>query len=184
MLEILQWLLLLGLGVCAGWFWRDRSLNRPPDWLAGIDEEDLVRQADLDQYHHRVVQLSHAQRDLLTKRIEDLEGRLREFERPAASFPSSPVKLDIGETPAPLLDRAPDPPVACESTAETPAAQPTPEPVSQEAPTDPFDSTARVLRLWREGRPVDEIARDLRMGRQEVQLLIEMSRHSAVVTRA
>lgn len=159
-------------------------MNRPPEWLAGLDEEDMVRQADLDQYHHRVVQLSHAQRDLLTKRIENLEGRLREFERQAASFPSSPVKLDIGETPTPLLDRAPDPTVVCESIAEEPAAQPPPNPVSQAGPTDPFDSTARVLHLWREGRPVDEIARDLRMGRQEVQLLIEMSRHTAVVTRA
>lgn len=159
-------------------------MNHPPEWLAGIDEEDLVRQADLDQYHHRVVQLSHAQRDLLTKRIEDLEDRLREFEKPAGPSPSLPARVEIGESSSAPLDRTPHPTDSRDSIAEEPAAQPPGESVSQEVPTDPFDSTARVLQLWREGRPVDEIARDLRMGRQEVQLLIEMSRHSAVVTRA
>lgn len=39
------------------------------------------------------------------------------------------------------------------------------------------DSTERVMQMWQSGKSAEEIARELRMGRQEVQLLIEMSRH-------
>lgn len=167
-------------------------MNRPPEWLAGLDEEDMVRQADLDQYHHRVVQLSHAQRDLLTKRIETIEVRLREIETPASQPPARPVILppspssvtDEVETPAAQENSVRVPPSDVQPDMEAAVAQATSDPAPQEAPSDPFDSTARVLQLWREGRPVDEIARDLRMGRQEVQLLIEMSRHTVGASRA
>ncbi|MCA9444876.1 MAG: hypothetical protein KC964_29085, partial [Candidatus Omnitrophica bacterium] len=57
------------------------------------------------------------------------------------------------------------------------------EPVSDQDQTS-FDPTSRVLRMWNDGKRAEEIARELRMGRQEVQLLIEMSRHSTLgVTR-
>ena len=78
MFEILQWIFLLGLGGIVGWFWKERSHHSAaPSWMTEIEEGDWVTQADLDQYHLRVVQLSHAQRDLLLRKIEVLENRMK-----------------------------------------------------------------------------------------------------------
>jgi hypothetical protein len=55
-------------------------------------------------------------------------------------------------------------------------------PSKDESCDDPYpsDPSSCVLSYWREGKPIDQSARELRMGRQEVQLLIEMSRHTPV----
>ena len=154
------------------------------------DEEDLVRQADLDQYHHRVVQLSHAQRDLLQKKIEQLETRIREIESAKPnphSTPSDRGFLESPLTPSPSImssdlehsrEKQVETPVLISPHSETDSTEiesSTVEPSG--SPSEMNDSTERVMQMWQSGKSAEEIARELRMGRQEVQLLIEMSRH-------
>ncbi|MCA9432975.1 MAG: hypothetical protein KC940_20830 [Candidatus Omnitrophica bacterium] len=208
MLEIIQWIAVGLLGGCVGWLWRDRLLHRSPAWLREVAEEDLVRQSDLDQYHHRVVQLSHTQRDLLLKKIESLDTRLAQLQKqragdepsllssnrsqaPNKSAPEPSPNIKEPMTPAPsmeplrMAETAPEveEPVVEETVETEEETMSVFEPVSDQDQTS-FDPTSRVLRMWNDGKRAEEIARELRMGRQEVQLLIEMSRHSTLgVTR-
>ncbi len=197
MLEIIQWTLLVLLGGMVGWLWKSRSVKESPDWVSGIDEDDLVMQNDLDQYHHRVVQLSHAQRDLLLKKIATLETRLKKVQSP-------PMVRGPLPSQEPIIEKPLDPPGkeldlgGMDQGPETPAMQPLVKTVSEVTKTlaadltvplekeievysdasHTVDPTERILQLWRDGQTAEQIARELRMGRQEVQLLIEMSRHA------
>lgn len=185
MFEFIQSIAIVMLSGVVIWLWKSRPNFAVPGWLTETDEDDLVKQADLDQYHHRVVQLSHVQRDLLLKKIESLEGRIREFESSGKSWDpitdSPPPPVTKSEAPRPrateISEKVLDP---AGGDSEVTEAVFTEEDVFRSDSPIAGDPSVRVLRLWREGKPSDEIAKELRMGRQEVQLLIEMSRHSPV----
>lgn len=182
MLDFLHWTLTLALALAAGCLWRELRARRPPEWLLDLDQEDLVTRAELEQFHLRVVQLSRTQRDLLQAKLEEtFRMTPRDPEQESAHCPSEPP-VPLPQTPgshqdppsqtsvsAPILPSvglAPDPsPATCFEVEE-----------SMEALGDP---TTRALSLFREGKTIDQIAQELRIGRQEAQLLIRMAHRKA-----
>jgi len=202
MLELLQWLAILLLGVLVGLFFKNRQEDRLPRWLRDICEDDIVTQSDLDRYHHRVVQLAQTQRELIDARTDEILHRVEILEKAGkAPVETAPMDARLEEPPR---DTAPSglpngegfpPPEVCLGVEKDPSpaletVAPDPwEPESPEASPEAFDRDKpegdrfnRVMRAWDEGLSVDRIARDLRMGRQEVQLLIQMGR-SKTATR-
>lgn len=165
MFELAQWLLIMVLGGAVGWLAWDRSRRELPPWLREMDPEDFLTRADFDQYHHRVIQISHVQRDLVQAKIDELT---RTIARPAPvddvpplSQPSRPA--DAHPYPQPVV-------------AMEPAAVAAMDPVAPASPTEQ-DPAARAIALFQSGLSVEQIAQELRIGRQEAQLLIRMARH-------
>ena len=203
--ELLQWLILIVLGVAIGALSRRRGGDRLPEWLRDASQDEFVTQSELDRYHHRVLHLFQTQRELVEAKIDGLAkprkglGTAARGDATRGSEPESTRQ----QTPEPVPDeesRASDsekgaPPAEIPSAEEMDAAHQEPSPawgrVLQDEPTKEVSfqarppcppqvespsSATRVLSMWTEGRSIDEIARELRMGRQEVQLLVEMSR--------
>ncbi len=188
MLDFLHWILTLVLAVVAGLLWRELRAKRLPQWLLELDQEDLVTREELDHFHLRVVQLSRTQRDLLQAQLEET-FRARSNETGEAEFSVSEGGLDaLGSAPI----------IPAQAAAEAVLSAPLPSP-SEPSPgsvpdtiSDPegepawgsaSDPTTRALNLFRAGRTIEQIAQELRIGRQEAQLLIRMA-HRKVATLA
>jgi hypothetical protein len=196
MLEFLQWVFLFALGGAVGWLVRERQTASIPEWLLDLREEDLVTHADLDRYHLRVVQLSQTQKDLIQTRTAEAFARLERIENQrggsGAKVPPCNTPLPEGglfESPpnvAPVIESFQNPlfpeaddedreeePQTCAPTVEE--TSPT-KSVEETVPLESLPPLEQVVRLSGEGRSVEEIAQNLRMGRQEVQLLLQMAK--------
>lgn len=183
MLQILNVIVLLALIGAVLYLLYDRRKTRAA--FEELGRGEMVTQAELDSYHHRVVHLYQTQRDWCRGRFEETEHRIRSLENwskaePAKPPPSVPDPKPSAETEAPIQTS----PIENLSTAETlapPLSPPkpvNPPPMIEAAPEpDSFDAAEeKVWKAWESGRSIDQIAQDLRMGRQEVQLLIQVSR--------
>ena len=206
MLELLQWILLIFLGIGIGWLlWRRRE-ERLPEWIHEFSREEFVTRSELDRYHHRVIQLCQTNRDLIHTRFEEISQRLgasgscredvssRSVEQhhteevPFETIPQKEIAdaLFMGtassEIPSPEAKTPPPEPVPPQECAieEVPLPEDNPSPTGDPVVRGDVGSNpaSDVIRSWQEGMSVDQIARELRMGRQEVQLLIQMSRRS------
>jgi hypothetical protein len=159
MLEFIQWVILFLLGAAVGYLVRSQRHPDLPAWVRDIDPDELVTKAELDQYHHQVIQMSQAQRDLIQARFEEL-ARV-----PAAEVHPEPIPV-----PAPPSVKAfVDPGISM--VEELPAIA---IPAIQEGALS--DPASKAIALFLEGRTIDQIAQELRIGRQEAQLLIRMGR--------
>jgi len=180
-LELIQWILVLALGGVVAFLWKDRRENRVPPWLRDMQQDDWVTRAQLDQYHLHVIQMSQAQRELINARFDELSkhslepGDAQSTSVIPPAFTDETVTQEI--TPAIAAPSAP--------AVEPPAAQPSsplgaggcqPFPVSENEPLG-LDAPSRAISLFHEGKSIDQIAQELRIGRQEAQLLIRMAQH-------
>ena len=155
------------------------------------DREGIVTQAELDSYHHRVVQLYQTQRDWSRGKFEEADHRLRRLEKASREEPME------GIAPPPVSDPKPvdetDPAFEIPRCEILPSAEPslpstsTPDQRPFEAVSETVGETEsfataeeKVLKAWTSGLSIDQIAQELRMGRQEVQLLIQVSRRRPV----
>ena len=184
MLEIAN-ILILGLLSAAGvWLVYDRRRLRRS--IEDYNREDLVDRTELDSYHHRVVQLYQTQRDWCRGKFEESDHRLGALEDKSRvdRVELAPSSNPRGE-PSQRKEGIPEEdPSATEGTVELerislqPTGKAIPNPPIETAPeTESFSSAEeKVLEAWAAGGSIDEIAQELRMGRQEVQLLIQVSR--------
>lgn len=184
MLQILNLITLLALSAAVLFLWYDRRKTR-----AAIEEAergDVVTQAELDSYHHRVVHLYQTQRDWCRGKFEETDYRIRSLENSpergrTQSSPSNPAAVSSNEPESKPLNSFPENGPTVEPPEENfaPAPSPEPEPLGESEPSSAsFDSAEeKVWKAWESGRSIDQIAQELRMGRQEVQLLIQVSRH-------
>lgn len=185
MLELLQWIVIVLMGVALGVLLKERHEARLPHWLKDLQQEDLVSRSEFDQYHHRVIQMSQVQKDYFHLRIEELSQSM------AAGTPSQlPIVNEVIMPEPPREER----PVSSRSVSES-AQSTLPVEVAMEWETeapggsreislqpatldilpDEMDPAKRAIDLFREGKTIEQIAQELRIGRQEAQLLIRMA---------
>lgn len=186
MIELLQWILIIVLASAVVYLYRDIRRRTIPDWLGEMDSEDLLTRADFDQYHHRVIQISHVQRDLVQAKIDELTRSISQPTTPSMTpTPAPKGGTEVGpiemKSEAPFvngrdhLEREKPMPLFAETvtSVSAPAAcEPAPSPAYED-----FDPASRAMGLFRDGLNIDQIAQELRIGRQEAQLLIRMARH-------
>ena len=233
MVDFIQWLLLIVLSLTVGWLFSRRRGRELPSWIEDLHEEDIVTREELDRYHHHVIQMSHAQRDLFSARLEEfarreslpqeqLQPERSEAEYPPSPFDEKPVEpppiestqvdsitdeqaltlpeepridvpenvVAVGPSWVPKIENSePDIDVSKQAVAVRPSWVPrieTSEPeiqVETSAPPLTNKSTgpgSRAVELWNEGWPIDRIATELRIGRQEADLLVRMAHRHPV----
>jgi hypothetical protein len=185
MLELIQWLVLSVLAGAVGWMFRQNRMNRPPAWLRDLDSEEMVTQRDLDQYHLRVIQMSQAQRELMQAKFEEIE-RSRPISPVAHLAPeplhSAPVESIPPAETAPIPTGGFPPAQPCLQAEDEGLSSEHEEMASATPPApviDGGDPSGRAIALFREGKSIDQIAQELRIGRQEAQLLIRMAHHKS-----
>lgn len=224
-MESLQWIVLLAMGGLLGYFWRRRREERVPAWLLRLHEEELVTRDMLDRYHHRVLQISQLQKDLIHSKSEELQKNIDALSRQLQTVATSPAYHPVTNTqpepnPSPPAQErlehvaveppqfqetfVPDltppevfapskpsahskvvaPPIPPSNYGQTSMAkglqallesgEEAAAPVPVDAPGCTPDLPGQAWQLWLDGCDQDQIAQKLRIGRQEVQLLIRM----------
>lgn len=185
MLELLQWIVIVLMGVALGVLLKERHEARLPHWLKDLQQEDLVSRSEFDQYHHRVIQMSQVQKDYFHLRIEELSQSM------AAGTPSQPPIVNEEIMPEPPREERPvssrsvsesaqgtlPVEVAMEWETESPGGsrEISLQPATLDILPDEMDPAKRAIDLFREGKTIEQIAQELRIGRQEAQLLIRMA---------
>jgi hypothetical protein len=183
MVDVLQWLMIALLTGLVGWLLYDRYYHRIPDWLQELDRDDILSRSELDQYHLYVIQTAQTQREMIESRL--------------AQYQQKSMRMD--ESPLPVIEREESIPISDGASETIPFPLSPPENFSNPTPlpdllvvnlpdlgVDPLslDPANRALLLWNEGRNYDQIAQELRIGRQEAQLLIRMAqRRPATLVR-
>ncbi|MBK7497247.1 MAG: hypothetical protein IPI28_18295 [Candidatus Omnitrophica bacterium] len=185
MLELVTWTSRGLLGGALGWLLRERHDSRLPCWLRDLQQEDLVSRSEFDQYHHRVIQMSQVQKDYFHSKIEELLQSLK-----SENAPEPPLEEQMEQqAPIPLAQPAPTerhpeskqesiPPPAAEEWEVEPAVENDIRCLRSgngDAPPGEIDPARRAIELYREGKTIDQIAQEMRIGRQEAQLLIRMA---------
>lgn len=160
--------------------WKERRENRIPPWVRDFQQDDWITRAEFDQYHLHVIQMSQAQRELLNSRLDEISKKTNHHEDSQGVLQ---VCADsMGESVA--VQSGVDPTAQAISEAD-PAMTPVISPAegsdgSHSEPGEEIlgaDAPSRAISLFREGKTIDQIAQELRIGRQEAQLLIRMAQH-------
>lgn len=170
------------LGVAVAFLWKERHDNRIPPWILDLQQDDWVTRAELDQYHLRVIQMSQAQRELINTRFNELSKPsghpLHTMDTPL----DSTAAVEVAVPPPPEPEPVPATLTASITEDVLPEAS---SPVEDNPPPSPAmdseplgqDAPSRAISLFREGKTIDQIAQELRIGKQEAQLLIRMAQH-------
>ncbi len=167
---------MLVLGAAVAYLWKERRENRVPPWILDLQQDDWVTRAELDQYHLRVIQMSQAQRELINTRFNELSKPL------AAEAPPEVPPAFVEEVVQQQREPTPPAPEVVIEEENLPAHSPGVEvdqlqsPIAESEPIGQ-DAPSRALFLFREGKTIDQIAQELRIGKQEAQLLIRMAQH-------
>ena len=160
--------------------WKERRENRVPPWIRDFQQDDWITRDEFDQYHLHVIQMSQAQRELLNTRLDEISKQTESHVETREAFPiladtlkevvpSQPEVEPAAQDPEKVNQTKPGEPPPKEETGQT----------SPEGGNEPLgmDAPSRAISLFREGRTIDQIAQELRIGRQEAQLLIRMAQH-------
>lgn len=160
--------------------WKERRENRVPPWIRDYQQDDWITRDEFDQYHLHVIQMSQAQRELLNTRLDEISKQMENHEDTRVVLPVPTDLINELVPPQPEVEPAVQ---DLEKVNQTKPEEPPPMDesgqTSLEVGHEPLgvDAPSRAISLFREGRTIDQIAQELRIGRQEAQLLIRMAQH-------
>jgi hypothetical protein len=199
-MELIQWLIILCLAGWIAWLHRGRQEIKSLSWLKDLQSDDLVTRSDLDQYHLRVIQMSQAQRDHLNTRLDEIT-RIQDLTGSNARIPPPNLSesLNFPYPSLPVVEVNEDPPYvgietgagSYESLSANKVTAATLGGLTEEIKgvgsgeschqtpivTPLLDTPSRTISLFQAGKSIDQIAQEMRIGRQEVQLLIRMAQN-------
>lgn len=136
------------LGVAVSWFWQRQFSDVPV--FQKLMQKELAANGQLGSL------------TVLKKRLESMENKLAELEKPEGETSANRDISTEEESPASAPARSGDRNRALNNV------------VRQIRPREKVINRDRVLKLWNEGNHVSEIASRTRMGKGEIELIISM----------